>query len=128
MEQKKKYLEDERIIAAFLNNFRMVDVIRESKLSKKTAYKIRNDPDFQKVLRSRKDDIIKTAVNKMQGYLVKDVEILQGIIEDEETAPQIKVNAIKVLLDQLKDWTNTTELVERLVILEETSRNEITTL
>ena len=128
MEQKKKYLEDERIIAAFLNNFRMVDVIRESKLSKKTAYKIRNDPDFQKVLRSRKDDIIKTAVNKMQGYLVKDVEILQGIIEDEETAPQTKVNAIKVLLDQLKDWTNTTELVERLVILEETSRNEITML
>ena len=80
MATAKNYTEDERVISAFLNNFRMVDVIRETGLSKKTCYKIRNDPEFQKVIRERKEAILKTAVNKMQGYLTKDVEILQQII------------------------------------------------
>ena len=52
----KNYCEDERVIGAFLNNFRMVDVMRETGLSKNTVYKIRNDPNFQKVIRARLSD------------------------------------------------------------------------
>lgn len=119
----RKFTEDERVIGAFLNNFRMVDVIRETGLSKKTCYKIRNDPDFQKVLRDRKEAILKTAVNKMQGYLTRDVEILQEIIEDPNTSPQTKVNAIQTLMNQLRDWTTTTDIIKRLEALQDTSGN-----
>lgn len=119
----RKYTEDERVIGAFLNNFRMVDVIRETGLSKKTCYKIRNDPDFQKVLRDRKEAILKTAVNKMQGYLTRDVEILQEIIEDPNTSAQTKVNAIQTLMNQLRDWTTTTDIIKRLEALQDTSGN-----
>ena len=119
----RKFTEDERVIGAFLNNFRMVDVIRETGLSKKTCYKIRNDPEFQKVLRDRKEAILKTAVNKMQGYLTRDVEILQEIIEDPNTSPQTKVNAIQTLMNQLRDWTTTTDIIKRLEALQDTSGN-----
>ena len=119
----RKYLNDERVIAAFLHSFRMVDVIRETGLSKKTCYKIRNDPEFQKVIRERKEAILKTAVNKMQSYLTKDVEILQGIIEDPETSAQTKVNAIQTLMNQLRDWTTTTDIMKKLEALQETSGN-----
>lgn len=119
----KKYTEDERVIGAFLNNFRMVDVMRETGLSKNTVYKIRNDPEFQKVIRERKEAILKTAVNKMQSYLTKDVEILQQIIEDPNTSAQTKVNAIQTLMNQLRDWTTTTEIMKELRALKETSEN-----
>ena len=123
MARAKNYAEDERVISAFLNNFRMVDVIRETGLSKKTCYKIRHDPDFQKVIRERKEAILKTAVNKMQGYLTKDVEILQQIIEDPEKSAQTQVNAIQTLMNQLRDWTTTTDIMKKLEALQDTSGN-----
>ena len=123
MAKAKNYTEDERVIGAFLNNFRMVDVMRETGLSKHTVYKIRNDPNFQKVIRERKEAIIKTAVNKMQGYLTKDVEILQEIIENPETSAQTKVNAIQTLFNQLRDWTTTTDILKKLEALQNPSDN-----
>lgn len=123
MAKAKNYTEDERVIGAFLNNFRMVDVIRETGLSKNTVYKIRNDPEFQRVIRERKQAILKTAVNKMQGYLTKDVEILQQIIEDPDTSAQTKVNAIQTLMNQLRDWTTTTDILKKLEALQKPSED-----
>ena len=128
MAKAKNYTEDERVIGAFLNNFRMVDVMKETGLSKNTVYKIRNDPNFQMVIRERKDAILKTAVNKMQSYLTKDVEILQGIIEDPETSPQVKINAIQTIMSQLRDWTTTTDIMKRLEALQGTSEDGFETL
>jgi len=119
----RNYCEDERVISAFINNFRMVDIMRATGLSKTTVYKIRNDPEFQKTIRERKEAILKTAVNKMQSYLTKDVEILQQIIEDPETSAQTKVNAIQTLMNQLRDWTTTTDIMKRLEALQGTSEN-----
>ena len=119
----KNYCQDERVVSAFLTNFRMVDIMKETGLSKNTVYKIRNDPAFQKVIRERKDAILKTAVNKMQSYLTKDVEILQQIIEDPETSAQTKVNAIQTLMNQLRDWTTTTDIIKRLEALQRPSED-----
>lgn len=124
----KNYCEDERVIGAFLNNFRMVDVMRETGLSKNTVYKIRNDPNFQKVIRERKEAILKTAVNKMQSYLTKDVEILQQIIEDPDTSAQTKVNAIQTLMNQLRDWTTTTDIMKKLEAIQKASEDVSETL
>ena len=128
MAKAKNYTEDERVIGAFLNNFRMVDVMRETGLSKNTVYKIRNNPEFQKVIRDRKEAILKTAVNKMQGYLTKDVEILQEIIEDPETSAQTKVNAIQTLMNQLRDWTTTTDIMKKLEALQKPSEDVFETV
>ena len=128
MAKTKNYTEDERVIGAFLNNFRMVDIMRETGLSKNTVYKIRNDPEFQKVIRERKEAILKAAVNKMQGYLTKDVEILQKIIEDPETTAQVKINGIQTLMNHLRDWTTTTDIMKKLEALQEPSEDVFETL
>ena len=124
----KDYIHDERVISAFLNNFRMTDVMKETGLSKNTVYKIRNDPEFQKTIRERKEAILKTAVNKMQSYLTKDVEILQQIIEDPETSAQTKVNAIQTLMNQLRDWTTTTDIMKKLEALQKPSEDVFETV
>jgi len=115
--------QDERVISAFLTNYRAVDIMAETGLSKSTVYKLRNNQKFQKVIKERKQAILKTAVNKMQSYLTKDVEILQEIIEDPETSPQVKINGIKVLMEQLRDWTMTTDIIKRLEALENPSED-----
>lgn len=115
--------QDERVISAFLTNYRAVDIMKETGLSKSTVYKLRNNQKFQKVIKERKQAILKTAVNKMQSYLTKDVEILQEIIEDPETSPQVKINGIRVLMEQLRDWTMTTDIIKRLEALENPSED-----
>lgn len=119
----RRYDLDEKVINAFLTNYRVVDIMKEAGIGKNTVYKLRNDPAFQKVIRERKDAILKSAVNKMQGYLVKDVEILQEIIEDPETSPQTKINGIRVLMEQLRDWSMRTDIITRLEALENPSED-----
>lgn len=127
MAQVKDLIHDERIIIAFLNNYRMIDVMNETGLSKKTVYRIRSDPEFQRIVRERKTAIIETAVNKMQSYLTKDVEILQKIIEDPKTSPQVKINAIQTLMSQLREWTTTADIMKQLQELQNTSGHSQTT-
>lgn len=119
----RNYCEDERVISAFLTNFRMVDVMKETGLSKKTCYKIRNDPKFQQVIRERKEAILKTAVNKMQSYMLSDAEALQKIIEDPETPRQVRINAINTKWTHMKEWTTTTDIMKKLEDLQNPSGN-----
>ena len=57
----------------------------------------------------------------MQGYLTKDVEILQKIIEDPETSAQVKINGIQTLMNQLRDWTTTVDIMKKLEALQKPS-------
>jgi hypothetical protein len=115
--------QDERVISAFLTNYRAVDIMAETGLSKSTVYKLRNHQEFQKVIKERKQAILKTAVNRMQSYLTKDVQILQEIIEDPETSAQVKINGIRLIMEQLRDWTMTTDIIKRLEALENPSED-----
>ena len=124
----RHYEQDERVISAFLTNYRACDIVKETGLSKATVYRLRNNQAFQMVIRERKDAILKGAVNKMQSYLVKDVEILQQIIEDPETAPQVTLNGIQILMNQLRDWTTTTDIIKRIDALTDASGNVSETL
>ena len=120
MAKRKQY--DERIISAFLTNYRMTDIVRETGLSKNTAYKYKRDPEFQKVIQERKTAILQTAVNRMSSYMVKNVETLQAIAEDPEVNPAVRVSAINTIMTQLRGWLTTTELSERLTALEEAAK------
>ena len=121
MAKARDYTQDERVIAAFLTNFRMVDVMKVTGLSSKTVYKIRNDPRFQRVLQERKDAVLQEAVETMRGYMTKDVKILQDIIEDPDTSAQTKINGIQLMFNTFRDWTNTVDLLKRVEALQEAS-------
>lgn len=108
------YTEDERIIGAFLTCYRVCDIMREAGISKSTTYKLKNNPDFMAVVQKRKTEIMRAAVNRMQSYLVKDVEILQGIIENDDNAPQVRLNGIQIMLSQLRDLTTVVDIAERV--------------
>lgn len=109
----------EEVITAFLTSCQVTEIMKQARIGKKKYYSLKNDPEFQKILTERRSEIVREAVLKMESYLSKDVEILQGIIENPNTAPQVKINGIKTLMDQLGNWKQTTEILERLQRLEE---------
>lgn len=110
---------DEALITAFLTSFKPAEIMKLTGISKTKYYSLKRDPDFQKILIERRSELIKEAVLKMESYLTEDVEILQGIIRDPETKDQVKVNAIQLLMNQLGQWKQTTEILDRLQALED---------
>lgn len=113
---KKQY--SERVISAFLNNMKTVDIAREAGISETTVRKYRSDPELQRVLNERKRDMITAAVDVMRGFLKEGSEILVTLIRDPETPAQTRVNALNLLFSQLRDWMTTTEIQQRIEILE----------
>lgn len=120
----KKYADNERVISAFLNNCRTVDIVKDSGLSRTTVNRLQKDPEFLQALRERRTAIVSGAVIKLQQNLSKDVDVLQEIIEDPEISPQVRVNAIQVSLSQLRDWTTTENIMKRLDKLQDPNRPE----
>lgn len=122
MARKKTY--SETVISAFLKHDKLTDIAREIGVTPQTAAKYRDDPDLQEILSDRRLQFVKAAVSKMQGFMTEGVEILQNIIRDSETSPQTRVNAIQIMFNQCKVWTETTDILERLQTLEEAEKNE----
>ena len=114
---KEKY--SEALVAAFLTSYKPAEIMKTANISKTKYYRLRADPDFQRILTERRTEIVKEAVLKMESYLSEDVEILQSIIRDPKTAAQVKVNAINLLMSQLNQWKQTTEILDRLQQLED---------
>lgn len=109
----------ETVLASFLKHDKIVDIMADTGLSRSTVQRYRGDPEFQQLLTERKTEFIKTAVNRMQAFMVEGVEVLEGIIRDNETSPQVKINAIQIMFNQCKTWTETADILERLKMLED---------
>lgn len=113
---QKQY--SETVIAAFLKNDKITDIMADTGLSRSTIQRYRDDPDLQQILADRRMEYVKAAVNKMQAFMTEGVETLQNIIRDSETSPQTRINAIQIMFNQCKVWTETTDILERLKALE----------
>lgn len=109
----------EKYITAFMTSSRRSEILKSAKIGKDKYYTLKNDADFMKIVNDRRSEIIKDAVLKMESYLDENVDILQDIIRNPETKDQVKVNALKLFSDQLGQWKNTSDILERLQHLED---------
>ena len=116
MAEKKNY--SEKIVNAFLENDKVVDIMNATGLSRSTIERYRADPELQRILSERKAAFVEVAVLKMQKTLSESADVLQRIIKNEEINPQTRVNAIQVLFTQCKNWTETADILKRLEALE----------
>jgi len=120
--RKRAYTEE--LISAFLEYDKISDIMRATGLSRNTVSKYRDDAQFQEILNQRRVLIIRRSVQKMQQSLTDCVNVLNRIIKNDEISPQIRVNAIQIMLSQCKSWTETADLAERVEALEKASREE----
>lgn len=116
----------EKILNAFLTEWKPIEIQKKAGISRSYYYKLKADADFQKALTDRRSAMVKDAVLKMEGYLSHDVEILQSIIEKEDASDQVRVNAINALMNQLSQWRDSTEIIERIQALEDAQKRSET--
>lgn len=102
-----KYIENEKIMMAFLNNVRVTDIATETGLSRSTVARLKRDPDFQHALRVRRTEIVARAVAQMQQNLMGDVAVLESIIQDPDISPQIRLNGVQIILSQISNMIAT---------------------
>ena len=109
----------EELITAFLTSCKPAEIMKLTGISKTKFYRLKRDPDFQKILTERRTELVKSAVLKMESYLDEDVQILQSIIRKEDISDQVRINGINLLMSQLATWKQTTDILERLQALED---------
>ena len=68
----------------------------------------------------RKAAIVEAAVNRMTGYMIKNVETLQKIADDPEEKSQVRINAINLMATQQREWMIVSDLQKRVMALEAT--------
>ena len=110
--------DDERWICAFISAVKREEIMKAAGIGKTRYYRLKADPEFMRIVNERRGDIVRGAVMRMESFLTEDVERLQDIIRDEEVKPQVRVNAIQLLLTQFNNYKMLTDIQERVESLE----------
>ena len=113
---KKTY--SEKVITAFLENDKIVDIMSATGLSRSTIDRYKADPKLQRILSERRAAFVETAVTKMQKALSEGADVLHRIIKNEAVSPQVRVNAVQILFAQCRSWTETVDILHRLEAIE----------
>lgn len=108
----------ERVIGAFLSNYKVKDIASAAGLAVSTVNKYKRDPAFMAVLNERRAAIVGAAVDKMNESILKDVDVLQEIIGDPEVNPAVRVTAINTKWVHLREWKAMIDFETRLRALE----------
>ena len=109
---------NERWINAFVSGGRRGESMQAAGVGKQKYYNLKHDPEFMRIVNERRGDIDRGAVMRMETFLTEDVERLKNIIRDEEVKPQVRVNAIQLLLTQFNNYKMLTDIQERIENLE----------
>ena len=87
-------------------------------ISRETAYKYLKDPVFKTELDKRRSECLNDTVRFLQSKLTVCSEQLVKIIENEDTADQVKINAINTVFTNFKSMSETAEVITRLEQIE----------
>lgn len=108
----------EAFLKAMLEESTITKAAAVAGISRNTAYKYLAEADFQAELNRQRGQCIGDAVRYLQGKLSKCSEELIKIIENPETADQVKINAINAAFSAYKNLGETAEIQERLAQIE----------
>ncbi len=93
-------------------------------ISRETAYRYLKDADFVAELNKLRTECLNDTVRFLQGKLTLCSEQLIRIIESEDAADQVKINAINMVFANFRTMFETAEVTARLEQIEQYMRSE----
>lgn len=94
------------------------DIAEAAGLSIATIKKYKRDPAFIAVLNERRAEIVGAAVDKMTETILRDVDVLQSVIDNPDVNPAVRVTAINTKWSHLREWKTLIDFDKRLSALE----------
>lgn len=107
-----------KFLEAMLEECNVKRAAEKAKISRNTAYKYLNDPEFTKELQARQNDLVGETVAFLQSKLHLCNTELVKIVEDHDINAQVRINAIKTLYSACKELTDTAVIMERMKNIE----------
>lgn len=94
----KTKITNERICAALLAFPNVEEAAAFLKVSVSTIYKRIRTPEFDNLYQNQNYNLLKTATEALRATLLSSIQIAREIAEDEDVAPQIRLNACDLLI------------------------------
>ena len=97
---------DEEIIAALLSSGSIQEAAQAVGIAPRTIYDRMGTRDFRAVYSAAKSDIVRQAVFSMCGNIAAAVNVIIGIMNNEENPAGTRLAAAKLLLDNAGKFTD----------------------
>ena len=120
MELKPK---DEHILIALLSCGSIAEAEKVSGVSRTTIYNRLADETFKAEYDRRRSLVLNEACTTLQATLTKAVDTIRGIMEDTDTAPQVRLNASALILQNCLKYTEQADIISRIEELEKSMNN-----
>ena len=114
----------EKIIAGLLANTTVRATSQAVGISEATIYRYLKDADFKQEYERKRREMMADNCHMLQASMNRAVTELVAIIEDDETAPQVRLNAIDMLLRHAYKQTEIVDILERLDALEKLDKGK----
>lgn len=92
-------------------------------ISEATIYKYLKNEEFIQEYEDMRRNMLEDNCHKLQANMSKAIDELVEIMEDRENAPQIRLNAIDMLLRHTYKQTELIDILVRLDALEQLNRD-----
>ena len=108
MSEKKNQtaVSDEEIVAALLSSGSILEAAQAAGIAPRTIYDRMGTREFRAVYSAAKSDIIRQAVFSMCGNIAAAVNVIIGIMNNEENPAGTRLSAAKLLLDNAGKFTD----------------------
>lgn len=109
---------DEKIMSALLSTGTVSEAEKLSGVSRHTIYKRLEDKEFKAEYDRHRKEALDGACRALQSTLTEAVQTIRAIIKNPKNAPQIRLNACGLILQNCLKYTEQLEVLERLNALE----------
>ena len=120
MELKPK---DEHILTALLSCGSIAEAEKISGVSRTTIYNRLADETFKAEYDRRRSLVLNEACTTLQATLTEAVTTIREIMTDKENAPQIRLNACGLILQNCLKYTEQIQILTQIEEIQETINN-----
>jgi len=98
----------------------IVDICKNCDISKQTYYNYINKPQVKRVINQMRIEVLQNTTRKLQSNLQLCTDELIKIIKSDETAPQVKINAINSVFNYCTKMTEQVDILGTINEIEDT--------
>lgn len=111
-------LNHEKLALNLLTTASVRDAAKKSNVAESTVYRLKKDPEFQKLLNEIKNKMFQETIQKSQGYCLEMLEVLRAVALDQMATDSSRVSAARSVLELGLTMYETEEVIQRLQDLE----------
>lgn len=114
---------DEHILSALLSCGNIAEASKISGVSRTVIYNRLADDTFKAEYNRRRSIVLNEACNTLQSTLISAVNTIKEIIEDKDNAPQVRLNACGLILQNCLKYVEQIDILSRIEELEKNLNN-----